>query len=571
LFSRGAGLALGALIVWLVLAALLHAGPIWAYAQRWAMTPRFALMALLAYLPIKLLHELAHGLAVRHLGGPRGGLVREAGVTWMLGFPMPYVDASAASSWPERGRRMLVSAAGILLELAVAALALACWLVLDDGLPRELAFAAFTLGTVSTLVFNANPLQRLDGYFLLTDALQLPNLAPRSRAWWMDALRRHLLRATDVAPMPVAAGERPWLAAYAPLAWIWGLVIAVTASAWLAGWSAALGLVAMVVLAGPMLVRPAWRIVADLRREAGVRGEAAPRLRMALLGLFILLAALLVVPMPRQTVAQGVIWPTDHAQLRADTEGFVSELAAADGQAVQAGDLVLTLANPRLAADHEQQAARVRGLSTQFLDAAAADGERGANLRAELQAAQAELARLQQRLQGLQVRAATAGRVALPDARDLPGQWIARGQLVGQVLTGDAPVLRVAVPDDQARGLRQGLQEVRVQLADDRATLLPRSHAARLLRDGGGAVHDLPSAALSQQHGGALLTDPADDHHRRSLQPVVLFDLQLAASAAGAHVGSRGWARFDQGWSPWGWQLADAAWRAWQRGANPER
>ncbi len=165
-------------------------GPgLWAHGQRWMATPRFALLAAVLYLPIKLVHELAHGLAVRRWGGQ----VREAGVTLMLLMPVPYVDASAATGFAQRRARIAVSAAGIMTELALAAVALPLWLWLDDGLARDCAFVTLVVAGVSTLLFNGNPLQRLDGYYILCDALDLPNLGPRSRAWWLDLLRRHLL------------------------------------------------------------------------------------------------------------------------------------------------------------------------------------------------------------------------------------------------------------------------------------------------------------------------------------------------------------------------------------------
>ncbi|MCB2040293.1 MAG: PqqD family protein, partial [Rhodoferax sp.] len=86
---------------------LQHATRLWEYGQHWMASPRFVLFAALAYLPIKLVHELAHGLAVRRWGGQ----VRQAGVTLMLLMPVPYVDASAATSFPERRARIAVSAA----------------------------------------------------------------------------------------------------------------------------------------------------------------------------------------------------------------------------------------------------------------------------------------------------------------------------------------------------------------------------------------------------------------------------------------------------------------------------
>ena len=120
LFSRAALIVWGLAISMLVVLATQNAPMLWAHGQLWMATPRFAMLALALYVPIKLLHELAHGLAVRRWGGQ----VREAGVTLMLLMPVPYVDASAASSFTQRRHRIAVGAAGIMAELSLAAIAL---------------------------------------------------------------------------------------------------------------------------------------------------------------------------------------------------------------------------------------------------------------------------------------------------------------------------------------------------------------------------------------------------------------------------------------------------------------
>ena len=152
-----------------------------AHATQLLARPSSYAVAWLLYPLVKALHELGHGLAVRRFGGE----VHEVGVTLMFLTPAPYVDASAASAFASRGQRFVVSAAGIMVELALAALALGLWTLVAPGWVRDAALAVVLICSVSTLLFNGNPLMRLDGYHALCDALQLPNLAARSKAWWM--------------------------------------------------------------------------------------------------------------------------------------------------------------------------------------------------------------------------------------------------------------------------------------------------------------------------------------------------------------------------------------------------
>lgn len=557
LFSVPGLLVWTAAVAALLFQALAHGPELWAHAQRWMATPRYLLLAALLYVPVKLVHELAHGLAVRRWGGQ----VPEAGITLMLLVPVPYVNASAANSFALRRQRIAVSAAGIMAELALAALALPLWLWLADGLARDAAFAVLAICGVSTLLFNANPLQRLDGYYILCDILQLPNLAPRSRAWWMDLARRRWLRLPGSEPMPLARGESAWLATYAPLSWLMAIAIATLTVLWIGQWSLALGSALGLVLAWQVLLQPSLRWFRQLRNAASGHAAGTRRWRRLVLAGTVFLLLVLLLPLPHHTLVEGVVWPPDDAQLRVEEGGFVEAVLARDGQLLEAGTPVVQLTSPQLQALQAQQAARVAALEAELLDAqpaegAVRDGTRPGDVQAELRAARTELARLQQRTHALRVLAQASGKLALPNADDLPGQFLRRGRLLGQILTDQPPTVRVAVPEAEATALRSTRGAISVRLRGSPGSAYP----ARLLRDSGAAVLQLPSAALATQHGGPVVTDPADKEGLRPLAPVLLLDIRVegAGVATGGRIGERAWVRFDDGSMPLVGQLAQA-------------
>jgi putative peptide zinc metalloprotease protein len=576
LFSRGAfGIWLLALLGLMLLAAQ-HAPALWAFGRTWMVTPRFVLLAMGLYVPIKLLHELAHGLAVTRWGGR----VREAGVTLMLLMPVPYVDASAASGFVRRRQRIAVGAAGIMTELSLAAIALPLWLWLGEGWLRDAAFVTLVIAGVSTLLFNGNPLQRLDGYYIATDLLDLPNLGPRSRAWWLHALRRWLLRMPGTEAMPVARGETGWLAAYAPLAWLYAIGISILAVAWLGQLSFTLGLVSGAMLGWQMLLRPLSRLLGQLRRAALAQETSTRRWRLLAAGASLVLVLGLFSPWPRSTLVQGVVWPPDQAQLRADEDGLVEAVLMTDGQNAQAGEVVLQLANPALQAAWVRQSSRVAALEATLIDALPTGGAQAGDGRAELAAAQAELDRIGERVAALAVRARVAGRLVLPGAGDLPGQYVRRGSLVGQVLTGAPATVRVALPEVDARGLRVAGEPMTVSVRLAGSPQL--AYGASLARDSVGAGMVLPSAALSTRHGGGVSTDPRDPADLKPLQPVVMLDVRLDASTAdqrlqasggagvGERIGERAWVRFDDGFSPLVFQWARTLRQQVLRRFNPQ-
>ena len=271
LAAAGALLACAALAVGVV-----HGPAIVAAAAQLALAPSRWWTVLATWPLLKLVHEAGHAVAVRAFGGR----VHEAGIALLVLMPVPWVDASDASLFPSRRARVLVGAAGALAELALAGLALLAWSALEPGLPRELAFALAVTGSVSALLFNANPLLRFDGYHVLQDVLEVPNLAPRAAAWWRARVRRALFGLHDPASRAGSARdarERRTLALYGAAAWVWRHVVVFAIVLWLLETVPVAGVVLGAFAVWPLLVRPILRVGALARRRARDRRDARAR------------------------------------------------------------------------------------------------------------------------------------------------------------------------------------------------------------------------------------------------------------------------------------------------------
>jgi putative peptide zinc metalloprotease protein len=138
------------------------------------------LIAWFSYPVVKALHEWSHALAVKRWGGR----VREAGLMFLVFTPVPYVDATDSYGFSGKWQRAAVAAAGILAELALGAIAVYLWWLSEPGLLRAVAYNVILIAGVSTLLVNGNPLMRYDGYFVLSEALEIPNLAQRATKFW---------------------------------------------------------------------------------------------------------------------------------------------------------------------------------------------------------------------------------------------------------------------------------------------------------------------------------------------------------------------------------------------------
>ena len=527
------------------LAAAVGFGPLRADAVRVMATPSCLAIAWVAWPLVKSLHELGHALVVRAFGGA----VHEVGVSLLLLTPAPYVDASAANTFP-RGRRALVSAAGIMVELALAAVAMLAWSLLAPGLLRDTAMVVLLICSVSTLVFNANPLVRLDGYHLLCDALELPNLALRSQAWWAAAWRREV--AGSDAPLPAGAlarGEAKWLVLYAPASWAYRLVLLVAVVLWIGEHSWLLGMLAGLALVGWLagILLRGWLRSAGAAADPGARRQV---LGVGAAGALLAVTVLFVVPAPAHVVAHGVVWPPERAQLRAQAGGFVEALAARDGEPVAVGDVVLTLGEPELVARHEKTVSEHGGLLAQQYQALLHDPTSAADLDEQVSRNAAELERVEQQLAGLVVRAGSEGRVVLPRERDLPGSYARRGAMLGYVLGPGQPAhVRLVLADEDLLRVRGRVRSVQVRLAHEPWTV----HAAQLAGETPAATRQLPSAALGDRNGGPIPVDPADKDGVKTQRAVFVMDVVVPGLSAG-HIGSRARVKLSLPPEPLGWR-----------------
>ncbi len=169
---------------------------------------------------VKFLHELGHGLAVKAYGGA----VHDAGVMLLIFMPVPYIDASASVSFRSKYRRALVGAGGMLVEMLIAALAVYVWLAAESGIVRAAALDVILVAGLSTLVVNGNPLLQFDGYFILTDLLEIPNLGGRSNRFWAMMVERRLFGVKPARANSILPSERSWMVAYAPLAYVYRII-----------------------------------------------------------------------------------------------------------------------------------------------------------------------------------------------------------------------------------------------------------------------------------------------------------------------------------------------------------
>lgn len=501
----------------------------------------------------KFIHEMAHGWAVKRWGGE----VREVGIMFLVFLPAPFVDASAAGAFKRKIPRIMTSAAGMMAEVFLAALAMFVWTRAETGFATALAFNVMLIAGVSTVLFNGNPLLRFDAYFMLCDAIGVQNLGTRSQKWWAALLHRKFFGLDGNDSPARTRTEAAWFIFYHPASYAYRIFLTLTIALFVASEYPLIGITlaawAIITTFILPLLKSVWHVMSAPR--------VAPKRRRALVitGLLIGLpvAALFTVPVPHGTVAAGVVVEEEDLRISAPTEAIMAQLPVRPGDRVTRDMLIADLAAPLLDSEQNVMRARVAGAMARVaaLEAQREGAGEAAATRAELGYLREEEARLTQDGQTLALRAPGSGILLAREETFLPGRRFAEGTQIGSILPeGTLAVLRVAVPADRIEEVRAAPHAVAVQ-HPGRPFAPVNGIVQRIAPE---ATRILTHPALSSAAGGPLTIDPTGGEGQRTAQPFhlteIASDLLLSDTAVGALI----WVRFDHGPSP----LAPRIWRS---------
>jgi putative peptide zinc metalloprotease protein len=546
-----------AAVTGLVLAGAVAAGRHWPDLTRDAaerlLDPGNLLLLWIAYPLMKALHELGHAFAIKAFGGR----VPEIGIQLLLMMPVPYVDASVATTWPEKHRRMAVSAAGIGVELALAAAAVLVWASVDPGWVRDLAFDVAWIGAASSLLVNGNPLLRFDGYYLLSDAIEIPNLRRRASQYLSYLVTHHAFRVPSARYPVDERGEARWLLAFGVCSFLYRIYISLAIAWFLSQRFFLLG----VLLAGFALLTqialPLARGVLFVTSSPRLGPRRLRALALTTGALAAVVALLFALPLPLHTVAQGVVWPPEGAQVRVRADGFVVALLAEPGARVEAGQALLRIRDPILETEVEVARARLRALQARHHAERVSDRVRAQITRDEISAARAELARARERAGQVLIRSPVGGTWVAPGWSDLEGRFVRQGEPLGYVVGETVTTARVVIPQEDAAQVRERTLGIEVRSA----AVPAHTWDAEVRRDLPGSARRLPSAALGTAGGGPIPIDPGDERGLTPRASVFQLELALPADADAGAIGTRLYVRFDHGDEP----IALRAMRSLQR------
>ncbi len=441
----------------------------------------------------KALHEMGHALTATRYGVR----VAHMGVALLVMIPMMYTDTSESWKLSNPRQRLAIASAGIITELALAGLATLAWSLSPDGSVKSALFFLATTSWLLTLLVNVSPFLRFDGYFILMDAVDFPNLHQRSGAFARIWLRRVLLGFNDVWPEDIQGNGKTFLIVFAFMTWLYRLVVFLGLALLVYYFFfKVLGIILMVV-------ELVWFIWRPIRSELSMWRERKSEIKSSRVWMaYVLLGIILVtVLVPWQTGIRGPGWvhPERLHVLYSPLPGRLVRLPESDN--VTSGQTLFILESPdlRLSAERARRLAQARANELVGLMGLPSGEARREQVRAQQEKYLAEERLFQEEQARLTISAPFSGTIVDLDSELAPGVWIKPSQPLATLVDyskwvvdtyiNEEDINRISLGDKAQvyRPLRLGvLQGQVIEVDATRTTLLP--HYSLNAKSGGDIV-----------------------------------------------------------------------------------
>ncbi|TWU01377.1 biotin/lipoyl-binding protein [Neorhodopirellula pilleata] len=487
-------------------------------------TPWRGLTLALAWLVLKVIHETAHGATCRRYGGE----VNEAGFAMILLMPIAYVNVTSSWRFASRWQRLHVTLAGVAAELFIAGLALIAWNLCDSLPLKQAATDVVLLATVSSLLFNLNPLLKFDGYFALADATGIDNLYSFGQRYAQYFGNRYILGLD--AEVPTLPGSRPaWIKLYGLSAAVYrvftisGLLIAAAALFKGAG-------IAIAIAGGfSFIVRPLWTLANHLWKLHGESELSLARLAVRL-GLLVSLVfgAMWFAPVSFTWTAPAIVQYDPPAVLRSRSAGFIAALHARDGQPVVEGQTIVTLRNDELELELAGLRKELAQTDQEILAAQwNADSSKLGDAQSRRAGLVEQVEELQIQVDSMAIRAPNSGTLVARNLHLLLETYVEAGQELAVVGREDSKRLKVSIAQIDVKQAAEWINHPLRIVVDDAPSI-----TASFSRIETRADDSSPDDSLLATNGGSLPAVPSAEGAVHLMEPRVNAYIRLTAAQA---------------------------------------
>lgn len=496
-------------------------GMAWDQAQG-VLSPGNIPLLYLALILIKTMHEFGHAAVCKRFGGE----VHTMGVMLLVFTPLPYMDATSSWSFRDRGQRALVGMAGMLVEIILAAIAVFIWVQTGEGTLHSLAYNIMFIASVSTVLFNANPLLHFDGYYILSDWLDIPNLRMRAQEHLRHLLERYAFGNKESFSPTQSPKEATILVVFGICSLLYRVLIFTGIISFIADKFLIAGLILALICIISWVVVPIGKFFVYLVSSPRLE-KSRPRAFAVSFGFFALLAFfLLYIPFPNGIYATGVLESGSYQQVVAPVSGLVEKIMVESGSYVRKGGPVLKLANRELKLDLELARAQKREIEVKMDQVRLKEVANLAPLKKRLTTIKAKIEDLQGRLNSSLIKAEQSGVWQCDKSGRLLGMRLQRGEHIGNIVGQKGYLFKSVVTQEEvARLFRSKIESVQVKLKGQADEIIPVKDYSIIPYE----QQRLPSAALGWKGGGSIATSMKDKKGLKAREPFFLVQAVLAS------------------------------------------
>ena len=530
------------------------------------LAPGNLVLLYLSFVVVKICHEFSHAFACKRFGrlNRSAGEVHAMGVMFLVFFPLPYMDASAAWAFRSKWHRALVGMAGVMAELAAASIAAIIWAQTSTGTLHIIARNVIFVASVSTVLFNGNPLLRFDAYYVLSDLIEIPNLAQRSKNYLYYLVKHYVWGIKKILNPAYSVGERFWFVFYGIASTCYRVFISIRIILFLnrrlpEELFILVPILALTALVGWLLM-PLGRFVQYLASGPELARNRSRAIVATVGGLCVGVVLLGLIRLPDHYRIEGVVEPAQLALIHAESDGFVTGFLSSDSIVRPDGPPLVQAENPELEARRdtllaEQRILQVRRRLAELEELAAAQ-----IIVEQLDALDESIANVEEDLDALNLKPPFEGIWVAPEIEYTMGVYLKRGTTVGFVGSLDTLIIRATAGQNVAAMIfEQAEKEVEIRVKG-----LPDATFIGQIEQIFPAGHDvLPSEALGYAAGGSMATRSPTPEDRTTAEK--FFEIRIKPLTEELLTGQRVVARLTMEPKPLMIQWWQSARRLFQR------
>ena len=476
----------------------------------------------LGFATSKVLHELGHAFVCRKLGidNGTGGEVHKLGIMFMLLTPIPFVDCSSSWSFKSKWHRMIVGASGMMMDLIIGTVCLFIWSQTAEGnLFHALAYNIIFVTTVSTLLFNGNPLMRYDAYFMLSDFIEVPNLASRGNTYFLYLCRKYILGVREAECPTVDLKERLWLFFYSIGAFIYRLFIMTGITMFIANSLFILGVLFGISIIWGMAIKPLWKYFKYLAFSHELRYCRKRAYSITLTAIIALFSVLLLIDVPDRVRIEGIVEPVEmkivyslyHGTLlNSKTEGFCKK-----------GDILAKFKNEDLLNGKKTMQDDIELKRIELKQAKKEDPAKAQVIVKELEILLKNIVLLNKNIKALKVEAPISGLWTVERIDKRYGEYMQQGVEIGKISKLDNMIIRAVANQEKAQLITDNVSNVEMRIKGRPKQFFK----GKFIRKISVGLEDLPSAALGLVGGGDIQIKQSEQSGRKVTEKV--FEIHI--------------------------------------------